>query len=95
MQHFFACQSRRPEIAADLGLSMRQLERLFGRYMNSSPKKYDMELRLDRARNLLIQTEMSVLDMAIACGFHSAGHFSRVYRAAFAVTPMAQRGRIT
>lgn len=81
-------------IAEELGISARQLERLFGKYLNASPKKYFMEMRLERARNLLIQTESSVTDVAMACGFESAGHFSRVYRAAFGVTPMLQRGRL-
>lgn len=81
-------------IADDIGISTRQLERLFGKYLNTSPKKYFMEMRLERARNLLIQTEASVTEVALACGFDSPGHFSRVYRAAFNVTPMLQRGRI-
>ena len=82
-------------IAGQIGLSIRQLERLFGKYLNSSPKKYYMEMRLDRARNLLLQTEMSVIDVAIACGFESAGHFSRVYRVAYGISPMMQRGRLS
>lgn len=81
-------------IASDIGISTRQLERLFGKFLNTSPKKYFMELRLDRARNLLLQTESSVTEVAFACGFESAGHFSRVYRAAFGVTPMQQRSRL-
>ena len=81
-------------IARDLGISTRQLERLFGRYLNASPKKYYMEMRLERARHLLVQTEMSIVDVALACGFESAGHFSRVYRTAFGCTPMMQRGRL-
>lgn len=82
-------------IARDLGISTRQLERLFGKYLNASPKKYYMEMRLERARNLLVQTEMSILDVALACGFESPGHFARVYRTAFGVTPMMQRGRLS
>ena len=81
-------------IADEIGISTRQLERLFGKYLNTSPKKYSMEMRLERARNLLIQTEASVTDVALSCGFDSPGHFSRVYKAAFNVTPMLQRGRI-
>ena len=83
-----------PFIAAQVGLSVRHLERLFLRYLNSSPKKYYMQMRLERARNLLLQTELSVLDIAVACGFENAGHFSKVYRLAFGVSPMMQRGRI-
>lgn len=52
-------------------------------------------MRLDRARHLLLQTEMSVIDVAFACGFESPGHFARVYRTAFGVTPMTQRGRLS
>jgi transcriptional regulator GlxA family with amidase domain len=81
-------------IARDLGISIRQLERLFGKYLNTSPKKYYMDMRLDRARHLLVQTEMSIIEVAIACGFESAGHFSRVYRRAFGCTPMMQRARL-
>ncbi len=80
-----------PEIAAELGISTRQLERLFGRYMKCSPKKFATDLRLERARNLLLQTEMSVTEIAHACGFGSTGHFSRVYRARYDVTPTRQR----
>jgi transcriptional regulator GlxA family with amidase domain len=83
------------KIAAGLGISTRQLERLFGKYLNTSPKKYFMEMRLERARHLLLQTEMSVTEIAMACGFESPGHFARVYRGAFGVTPIMQRGRLT
>lgn len=63
-------------VAEQIGISTRQLERLFGKYLNASPKKYFMELRLDRARNLLLQTESSVTGVAFACGVESPGHFS-------------------
>ena len=82
------------KIAREVGISTRQLERLFGKYLNASPKKYYLEMRLERARHLLLQTEMSVIDIAICCGFQSPGHFSRVFRTAFGVTPMMQRGRL-
>ncbi len=79
------------EIAAKLGISTRQLERLFERYMKCSPKKFATDLRLERARNLLLQTELSATEIAHACGFASAGHFSRVYKSRFGVTPSRQR----
>jgi transcriptional regulator GlxA family with amidase domain len=81
-------------IAEEVGISARQLERLFGKYLNCSPKKYYVELRLERARRLLLQTEQSITEIAMACGFESPGHFSRVYRAAFGVTPSVQQGRM-
>lgn len=82
------------QVAQELGISVRQLERLFGRYFNTSPNRYYMELRMDRARNLLLQTEMSISEIAIASGFQSVGHFTRLYRKFFGTTPSAQRGRL-
>ena len=64
-------------LAAEVGMSTRQLERLFRRYLNRSPKRYYMEVRLRRARNLLQQTDMSVIEVALACGFTSPSHFSK------------------
>ncbi|MEX0970224.1 MAG: GlxA family transcriptional regulator [Paracoccaceae bacterium] len=80
-------------LASDVGMSTRQLERLFRRYLNRSPKRYYMELRLQKARNLLLQTDMSVINVALACGFASPSHFSKCYRAHFATTPYRERGQ--
>ena len=79
-------------LARDVGMSTRQLERLFRRYMNRSPKRYYMELRLQKARNLLMQTDMSVINVALACGFTSPSHFSKCYRAHYDKTPYRERG---
>ncbi|WP_193142090.1 GlxA family transcriptional regulator [Meridianimarinicoccus sp. MJW13] len=79
-------------LARDVGLSTRQLERLFRRYLNRSPKRYYMELRLQKARNLLMQTDMSVINVALACGFTSPSHFSKCYRAQYETTPYRERG---
>ena len=76
-------------LAADVGLSTRQLERLFRRYLNRSPKRYYMELRLAKARNLLMQTDMSVINVALACGFTSPSHFSKCYRRSTTPRPIA------
>lgn len=80
------------ELADDVGMSTRQLERLFRRYLNRSPKRYYMELRLQKARNLLMQTDMSVINVALACGFASPSHFSKCYRAHYSTTPYRERG---
>ncbi len=82
---------RTSDIAAEVGLSTRQLERLTGRYLNCSPKKYRMEARLARARHLLRQTDMSVINVAMACGFTSPSHFSKCYRARFGETPYQRK----
>lgn len=81
------------EIAERLGITPRQLERLFERHLDCSPKRYATTLRLEKARNLLLQTEVSVTEIAHACGFGSTSHFSRVYRGRFGVTPTQQRAR--
>jgi transcriptional regulator GlxA family with amidase domain len=80
------------KLAEEAGMSTRQLERLFRRYLNRSPKRYYMEIRLSKARNLLMQTEMSVINVALACGFASPSHFSKCYRAQYATTPYRERG---
>lgn len=80
------------QLATDVGMSTRQLERLFRRYLNRSPKRYYMELRLQKARNLLMQTDMSVINVALACGFASPSHFSKCYRAHYQTTPYRERG---
>jgi transcriptional regulator GlxA family with amidase domain len=82
-------------LATDVGMSTRQLERLFRRYLNRSPKRYYMELRLQKARNLLMQTDMSVINVALACGFASPSHFSKCYRAHYDTTPYRERGSHT
>ena len=80
------------ELADIVGMSTRQLERLFRRYLNRSPKRYYMELRLSKARNLLMQTDMSVINVALACGFASPSHFSKCYRSHYNTTPYRERG---
>ena len=80
------------DLADQVGMSTRQLERLFRRYLNRSPKRYYMELRLQKARNLLMQTDMSVINVALACGFASPSHFSKCYRSHYNTTPYRERG---
>ena len=79
-------------LAKQSGLSTRQLERLFRRYLDRSPKRYYLELRLKKARSLLLQTDMSVINVALACGFSSPSHFSKCYRAFYGRTPYRERG---
>ena len=79
------------QIAAATGLSRRQIERLFRRYLNCVPKRYYLQIRLRRARELLLQTSMPIIDITTACGFQSPPHFSRCYRAQFGCPPSAER----
>ena len=82
-------------LAKNVHMSTRQLERLFRRYLNRSPKRYYMELRLQKARNLLLQTDMSIINVALACGFTSPSHFSKCYRTQYETTPYRERGTQT
>ena len=79
------------EIASLVGVSRRQIERLFKRYVGEVPTKYYLDMRLRRARSLLLQTSMSVMEIALACGFQSPPHFSKCYRDLFGHTPSAER----
>ncbi len=79
-------------LAKQADLSTRQLERLFRRYLDRSPKRYYLELRLKKARSLLLQTDLSVINVALACGFSSPSHFSKCYRSFYGRTPYRERG---
>ncbi|MEM6464701.1 MAG: GlxA family transcriptional regulator [Pseudomonadota bacterium] len=78
-------------VAQKLGITVRQLERLFGRYMNCSPKKFYVDMRLQKARNLLMQTEGSITEISVACGFNSTAHFTKAFKTQFGAPPGAYR----
>jgi len=82
---------RTSAIAAEAGLSTRQLERLFKRHLGQTPAALWKRLRLERARTLLTQTSMPITDVSVACGFSTAAHFSTAYRHQFGHTPSAER----
>jgi transcriptional regulator GlxA family with amidase domain len=83
------------ELASYVDLSRRQLERLFQKYLDCSPHRYYLQLRLGKARQLLKQTNMSIIEIAIACGFVSTPHFSKCYRNSFNIPPRDERKVIT
>lgn len=85
---------RLPALARRVGVSPRQLERLFETWLGIPPAHYYVRLRLDRARALLRYSPISVFGAAVACGFASASHFSRAYRQRFGCSPTADR-RVT
>jgi len=78
---------RPDEIAEAIELSTRQLERLFAKHLGMSPKRHYLQLRLEKARGLLRQTNLSVTDICVACGFRSLSHFSKSYRGTFGLSP--------
>lgn len=79
------------QLAAELGVSLRHLERLFKRYLSATPAQYYLDLRLRRARELLLQTNMSVMEVTVACGFLSSSHFAKSYRRLFGYPPSLER----
>ncbi len=79
------------ELAQHVKVSRRQLERLFQKYLHCVPTRYYLELRLKRARQLLLQSNLSIIDVGLACGFVSAPHFSKSYRDTFGIPPRDER----
>lgn len=68
------------DVAVRAGIGSRYLRKLFDRYLNLSPLEYLIQVRIDRAIELLRNTDLSVKEIAFACGFHSPQYFSRVFR---------------
>ncbi|XKE47115.1 GlxA family transcriptional regulator [Halomonas organivorans] len=81
------------ELAAELDLSWRRLDRLFARHLGTSPQRAYLARRLDHAHRLLRETRHSVMDIALACGFASASSFTRAFRRRHGVTPSEWRRR--
>ncbi|WP_230971147.1 GlxA family transcriptional regulator [Nitrogeniibacter aestuarii] len=79
------------ELAHLAGLSQRHVQRMFRVVLGSTPGQYYLELRLRRARELLLQTGMSITSITVACGFQSPCHFSKSYRALFGQSPSSER----
>ncbi len=80
-------------LAEGIAVSRRQLERLFKLHLNDTPTAFYLGLRLEKARQLLRQTGMSVLEVSIACGFESASYFTRSYKGKFGRCPRQERPR--
>lgn len=75
------------QLAVYVGRSRRQLERLFKEQLGTTPQRYYLELRITEARRLLQHTELSQVDVLVACGFVSPSHFSKCYSAYFGYRP--------
>ena len=82
------------DIAEGVGLTVRQLERLFQLHLSTSPSKYYKHLRLKRARELLLYTSMPISEVAIAAGFNTQAHFAWSYKLAYGRTPTADKKSI-
>ena len=71
------------DISQIIGVSQKELERVFKRWLKTTPANYYKRLRMERAKSLLQQSNMRVIDVAISCGFTSLAHFSRSYRQSY------------
>lgn len=85
-----------PQVCEAVGISQRQVDRLFAKHIRKSPALYYRDIRLDRARGLVTQTELSISEIAVASGFSSHVHFSRAYKDRFGLPPIRDRveGRV-
>jgi transcriptional regulator GlxA family with amidase domain len=79
------------DIAGLVGVSRRQLERLFKQHLDTLPSRWYLEQRLQRARRMLQQSSQSILQIGLGCGFTSGAHFSNAYRGFFGRTPRDER----
>lgn len=79
------------KIADNVAMTQRQLERLFQQHCGTTPHEYYLDIRLQHARSLLLETRLSILNVALATGFTSQPHFTDRYRRRFGYTPGEQR----
>jgi len=79
------------DLASYVGLSRRQLQRLFQRYLSCTPSSYYLKIRLQQARQLLRQTSHSIVEIAASTGFISSSHFSKAYRETYGHSPSTER----
>jgi transcriptional regulator GlxA family with amidase domain len=91
MQENIATPLDQKELAEIFGRSPRHLERVFKSVLQETPKSYYLGLRLEEARNLLSETTLSILEVAIATGFNSRSSFSKSYRSRFGTSPSLYR----
>ena len=79
------------ELSDRTHLSRRHIERMFRQHVGQSPARFYLGLRLEYARSLLLQTDLNIVDVAVASGFVSASHFSKCYRNRYGVSPQVDR----
>jgi transcriptional regulator GlxA family with amidase domain len=91
MERQLASPAPRSDLAKAAGVSLRQLERLFAVHLGATIEQHYLSLRLAKARELLRQTSLPVLEIGAECGFSGASHFARVYRRVFRLSPSQDR----
>jgi AraC family transcriptional regulator, carnitine catabolism transcriptional activator len=91
MKENIATPLSQDELAEIFGRTPRHLERIFKAVMQETPKGFYLGLRLQEARNLLSETTLSILEVAVATGFNSRSSFSKAYKSRFKVSPSSFR----
>lgn len=79
------------ELSREAGLSRAQFSKVFRRSSGQTPHEFVLQKRVERAKAMLDQKNLSIIDVAVGCGFQTAQHFARVFRAACGVSPSAYR----
>jgi len=87
----FSCDLSLQTLANESGYSRVHFVRMFRAATGYSPHNYLLNLRLERARELLRNPSMSLIDIALDCGFSSHSHMSRLFHKLVGVTPSAYR----
>jgi AraC family carnitine catabolism transcriptional activator len=75
------------DVAKNAAVSLRHLSRLFKDELSTTPSSFYLSLRLEMARRLVLQTDMTMAEVSSACGFSSSGYFSKVYKSKFGLSP--------
>ena len=65
----------------------------FKKYLNTSPTKYIDDIRLKYARNMVLHTNMTILEIAYECGFENMGYFHKLFKTKFGTSPGELRKR--
>jgi len=87
LEHTLSCK----DIGDKVGVSARQLTRLFKQQLDLSPSAHYLDLRLEKAHYLLRQSSLSILQLSTACGFTYTSHFARCYRRKYGMSPREAR----
>ena len=95
MENHIADPLELDQIARIVGVSARQLNRLFAEKLDVSTVRFYRKLRLDKAGELLLQTTLSIAEIAAATGFANAAHFSRLFSASFERPPSMFRHSVS
>ncbi len=82
---------RMDELATQLGLNLRRMERMFNTHLEAAPAQFYRRLRLEKARDLLLHTNLPTLEVACLTGFASSSHFAMAYQRQFGQRPSEAR----